>query len=185
MTPAAWPKGCRLLAHPLALLASAVFMAVAFGFMTHGLNGQALAQILSFQLAFTPVRAQQALALWSEAGLAAYRSTLWLDFLFPLGYGLFISGLLARTLIRRQDPPDQRNLWLAAFPWLAVACDYLENLLHAWMLSRGWPFDWLPLLTASTAAAIKWGLMGFAVLTLLALWSRHLIVLLSPRASRP
>lgn len=185
MTPAAWPKGCRLLAHPLALLASAVFMAVAFGFMTHGLNGQALAQILSFQLAFTPAKAQQALALWSEAGLAAYRTTLWLDFLFPLGYGLLISGLLARTFIKAGEAPDNRTHWLAAMPLLAVGCDYLENLLHWWMLSRGWPFGAAPLFIASLAAAVKWGLMGFAVLILLARWTRHLIVLLSPRASRP
>lgn len=184
MTPAPWPKGCRLLAHPLALLASAAFMAVAFGFMTHGLNGQALAQILSFQLAFTPAKAQQALALWSESGLAAYRGTLWLDFIFPLGYGLFTSGLLARALISRQEPPERRNVWLASFPWLAVACDYIENMLHAWMLSRGWPFGGLPLFIASSAAAVKWGLMGFAVLTLLAAWTRLLLDRLSPFSSR-
>jgi hypothetical protein len=185
MTAPAWPRGYRLLAHPLALLISAALMAIAYGFMTQGLNGQALSQILGFQLAFTPAKAQQVIALWSEAGIAAYRGTLWLDFLFPLGYGLFTSGLLARTLINAGEAPDLRTRWLAAIPLVAVGCDYLENLLHWWMLSRGWPFDWLPLLAASSAAASKWGIMGFVILTLLALWTRQLINRLSPHSSRP
>lgn len=185
MTAQRWPKGFRLLGHPLAILFSAAFMIAAYSFMTRSLNSQSLIQIMAFQLAFTPAKAQQVLSLWSPEQSAAYLNTMWLDFLFPLGYGLFASGLLAFTLIRGQEPPDLRNRWLVAFPWVAMGCDYLENLFHWHMLSSGGSLAWLPLLAASTAAAIKWGLMGFVVLTFLALWTRRIITRLSSSSARP
>ncbi|MEW6517345.1 MAG: hypothetical protein AB1439_10640 [candidate division FCPU426 bacterium] len=180
-----WPNPYRLLAHPAFILASAALMVIAYSCMTHGFARHALDHILAFQLSFTPARALRAIAEWGLPGVQAYMASMWLDFIFPLGYGLFISGLLARTLIRGGEQANARTLRLAALPWTAVGCDYLENVLHLWMLSRGWPSEWLPLLAASIAAAIKWGIMAFVILALLATWGRRLIERFFPMASRP
>lgn len=100
-------------------------------------------------------------ALGAE-GRAAYVKTAFLDVLYPLAYGVAISGALARLA-----PPRLR--WL---PWLlpvTVAADLFENLLFVGLAADLWPKTPGVLIVACAANAVKWLTADIAIGSLLVL----------------
>lgn len=87
--------------------------------------------IVSFELAFTPARAQQMINSWSTDAQLRAAFIQGLDFLFPLVYSaMFGLGCImaAGVLGARGKPFARLGVWLAWGFWLAAACDYVENI---------------------------------------------------------
>jgi hypothetical protein len=87
--------------------------------------------IVSFELAFSPARAQQMLSSWGSAAQLRAAFIQGLDFLFPLVYStaLGIGCILAAGVLRSRGRPLARlGAPLAWGLWLAAACDYIENI---------------------------------------------------------
>jgi hypothetical protein len=103
-------------------------------------------------------------ALGAE-GRATYVKTSFLDVLYPLAYGVAISGALARLA-----PPLLR--WLPFLLPVTVAADLTENLLFVGLAAEVWPQAPAVLLVACAANAVKWFTADVALgsLTLLGLW---------------
>lgn len=113
----------------------------------------------------TPETLVATLEALGPEGRAAYVKTSFLDVLYPLAYGVAISGALARLA-----PP--RMGWL---PWLlpvTVAADLTENLLFVGLAAEVWPKTPAVLGLACAANAVKWLTADIALfgLALLGLW---------------
>ena len=113
----------------------------------------------------TPQTLVATLEALGPEGRAAYVKTSFLDVLYPLAYGVAISGALARLA-----PP--RMGWL---PWLlpvTVAADLTENLLFVGLAAEVWPKTPAVLGLACGANAVKWLTADIALfgLALLGLW---------------
>lgn len=150
----------------LFLLAGGVllFYLVLFPGMTA--NPPALRQtgLLDTRLSYTPQQAYQALEAYGPEGRAQYaRTTLLLDFLFPVIYALLLSLLATRGLLRA-FPGAPRLHRLALLPFAVLLCDWLEN---GCILALLWTFPQrlLGLATAAgTFTLLKWIGLALAVL---------------------
>jgi len=74
--------------------------------------------IIAFELAGNEARASSILESWGSKGVAAARTSLWLDFGYMSTYGVF-AALLAEGSDRRLA---RRRLGARRFPWAQVAC---------------------------------------------------------------
>ncbi len=139
-------------------------------------SGGDAGQVFALQLAFTEENFQAVLERWGRAGTAQFLGTLWLDYLFPIAYAVFLASLAARLAAAGQRAPHAPPRLLIALPWGAAALDYAENTLHLAMLGQGGVSAPL-VLAASLAAAAKWALIAATVLGLarraLARFLRH------------
>lgn len=88
--------------------------------------------IIGFELAGSDERASEILSQWGDDGRSAARLSLWLDFPYLLAYSAFLS--LAAAAIR---DAARRHGWrrfarpgsvIAALPWVAGACDVVEDV---------------------------------------------------------
>jgi hypothetical protein len=115
---------------------------------------------LALQLAFTKSAFRDVLNRWGPEAVASYRDWLWLDYLFPLVYAIFLSSAIATLSTRRGQPPAAAHRALFVLPFLAVPFDTLENTLHLVLLRDPAHLAAGVILVASVAAAIKWGLIA-------------------------
>ncbi|WP_111511968.1 hypothetical protein [Mycobacterium kyogaense] len=74
--------------------------------------------IIAFELAGTPDRASSMIDSWGPKGVAAARTSLWLDFGYMTTYGAF-AVLLAEGADRRLA---RRRSGSRLFPWAQLAC---------------------------------------------------------------
>jgi hypothetical protein len=120
----AWPKSQSL----LVIVLLSVSLVLGFMFYFQLLNRDlAPYNIVDFELAWTPEKAQTMLATWGEAGQAAARQSLWIDFAFMPTYAL---GMAALTLLAARSQAGRGQtlgLWLVPAPLLAWALDAVEN----------------------------------------------------------
>jgi len=87
-----------------------------------------------------------------------------LDFAFPLLYALTLASLVA---VAAGPGPGRPALWLFAPPWAAAGLDWIENLLHLWLLAdvhtaadtATAAYPAAAVLTASLAAMAKFALL--------------------------
>lgn len=120
--------------------------------------------VLDLQKAFTPERFGAVVAAWGD-GIEAFKlSLIMLDFAFPLLYAAALAGLIA---IAGGPTPQRAALLLFCLPWAAAAFDWVENLIHLWLLAdvhhaaaaAGTVYPALPVAAASTAAMLKFALL--------------------------
>lgn|GEM_PF-2254933 len=119
--------------------------------------------VLDLQKAFTPERFGTVVAAWGD-GIEAFKSSLiMLDFAFPLLYAAALASLIA---IAGGPAPKRAALVLFCLPWAAAGFDWVENLLHLWLLSdvhqaadAAAAYPALPVAAASTAAMLKFALL--------------------------
>lgn len=135
----------------------------AIGMLLHPV-GTGLA--FKFQLATDKDTALQVLNLWGEAGRIQFAKHFRLDFIHPLLY----SGLLFVLLKRFCQSWLGPRLWpLAAIaPWIAAACDEVENLMELRILHE---LDAVPagvVLASGMIASCKWLLAAVCLLLALA-----------------
>lgn len=91
--------------------------------------------VLRLQTALTPEAFLTVKQGWVDAGvLDAYWRHFLLDFPHPLLYGAFLAACLAGALRRSRAPASLDGLLL--LPFVAAACDLVENSLHVLFLLR-------------------------------------------------
>lgn len=108
-----------------------------FGFATGrlmaadaALLGDRLAELTCLQLAFTPERAAEVLAVFSaEQRAAIARLLVPADMVFAWGYGLQFTGLLGLLTLRLPAAWKRAGAWLIWAPLGASALDCLEDVL--------------------------------------------------------
>jgi len=119
--------------------------------------------VIALQLAFSQEAFDAILDQWRADGVRYYqRSTLAIDYVFPVAYALLFSSLIALLGTRPGGEPSTLDLACFSVPLAAGMLDWLENTLHlvllGGLLANGGPW----ILLASTAASIKWGLLGLS-----------------------
>lgn len=132
--------------------------------------------IVDFEFVWNAARAAEMTGAWGEAGNAAARHSLWLDFGFiPVYALLFVSVTLfaARASAGRWQT---LGLWLALTPFAAGLFDAVENVSLLGLLPPASPAD-MPALIAGLCASAKFGLLlvclAYILVTLLmVLWRR-------------
>lgn len=142
----------------------AIMCVLAFGL----LQGSALDGKTSFvrmQTAFTVERLGSILQEWGEEGVAAYRRTMYADYIFPLAYGVLLASGIALTSTPKEKAaaPRPTALFLFSLPLIATLCDLVENSLQLIQLRDPLTLD--PTLTFLTAlaASIKFTLLGVSI----------------------
>lgn len=89
--------------------------------------------VLRLQTTFSPETFASIKASWVEAGLIdSYWRHFHFDFPHPVWYSLFLASLLAGGLNFARMPAKYDVILLA--PFVAAACDFVENSLHVWFL---------------------------------------------------
>jgi hypothetical protein len=87
--------------------------------------------IVSFELAFTPARAQQMIDSWGIDAQLRGAFIQGLDFLFPLVYSIALGLgclLTSRVLRSRGKPLSRLGVFIAWGLIIAALCDYIENI---------------------------------------------------------
>ena len=114
------------------------------------------AGIVSFELAATSADADAALFAWGDDGqVYAVYSVVW-DYLFMIGYGLWMSRLALHAGQRLRGRSKIVAGWggaLAKVVWFAVLMDALENAALLVVLTHGGAQPWPGL--AAAAAGVK------------------------------
>jgi len=120
---------------------------------------------VALQLAFSSQAFADILRHWGTEGVRAYqRSTLSIDYLFPIAYALCLSSSIAWLSSGADSTePGRGMLLIFALPWAAALFDYAENTLHLILLRQTEQLSATLVLLASVAAAVKWGLIAFCV----------------------
>ncbi len=130
-----------------------------------GANG-----ILGLQFAFTPQTARTIIQLWGREGAALIARTMWVDYIYPLFYATFLASCLA-YFSRKWKMFGPRTLFvLILLPFFAAFLDYVENTLHLILLHQFPALSAHLVFVASTAATIKWLLVGWSLLVILYLF---------------
>ncbi|MFH1329144.1 MAG: hypothetical protein ABIJ48_00580 [Actinomycetota bacterium] len=119
---------------------------------------------LELQRAFTPERFGAVVGAWGDGVEAFKTSLILLDFAFPLIYAAGLGSLVALV---GGPGPGRAARWLFVLPWVAAGLDWIENLLHLWLLtdvhtaadalSAAFPAP--VVLAASLAAMLKFALL--------------------------
>ncbi len=90
-------------------------------------------EVLRLQTTFSPETFASIKAGWIDAGLLdSYWRHFLFDFVHPVWYGLFLAALLAGGLDFARASARYDFILLA--PFVAGACDFVENCLHVWFL---------------------------------------------------
>lgn len=119
--------------------------------------------IVALQLAFSKEAFQRVITQWGPVGVRLYQqSTLGLDFFFPIAYALCLSSWIAWLSLTPGREPGRGLVTLFTLPWLAAVLDWIENISHLVLLRDVQHLSAPLVLIASTAAAIKWGLIAFS-----------------------
>jgi len=154
--------------HSFPVLRMAFIVAIACVMAFGLLQGSALdgkTGIFRMQTAFTVERLGAILQEWGEEGVAAYRRTMYADYIFPLAYGILLASGIALTSTPKEKAaaPKQTALFLFSLPLIAALCDLVENSLQLIQLQDPQTLD--PTLTFFTAlaASIKFTLLGISI----------------------
>lgn len=113
-------------------------------------------------------------ARWEAAGLLdTYLAHYRFDMIHPLWYGVFLAALLAKGMNANAIPAKYDNLLLV--PFVAAACDVVENFLHLNYIHDRATITTGNVLISNGAANLKW---------LLAIGSVVAVIALAVRAQR-
>jgi hypothetical protein len=123
------------------LLSGAAMLPAMAAMSSHG------ASLFAFENAGAVGRSQGIVNEWGSAGKAAMWWQLGLDLPFLIGYGLFLAGACSAVARRARQAGRTRLERVAAlvawFGPLAAACDFLQNVSLAFVLSghvvQPWP----------------------------------------------
>jgi hypothetical protein len=124
--------------------------------------------VIPLELAFSAEAFSSIITQWGAEGVRAYQvSTVCIDYWFPVAYAMFLAGLIAVLTFKPGGTPSRLQLTCFALPFIAGLLDWMENTLHL-ILLRDPSHVSAPLVVfASIAAALKWGLIVFAILAIL------------------
>ncbi len=126
--------------------------------------------ILGLEFAGSDTRVAEIMCQWGEHGDYLARLSLWIDFGFMLSYGTFfaLAALATRDFARARGLDVLASVGVAA-PALAIGAalfDLVENVI--WLLVLGGHVGAVAPPIATTCAALKFLLIGLAILYALA-----------------
>lgn len=123
-------------------------------------TGAAPLGIVSFELAGTPAVVQRIMAAWSDAGQAAARFNIRIDFLYLLAYGIALSvGCVVASgwWARRSQAVARLGAPMSVAMLIAAGSDALENLMMLSAMDD--PVNALFPMLARAFALLKFGLL--------------------------
>ncbi len=131
-------------------------------------------KVLRMQTSISDTVVRETFAEWRQAGLLGrYASHYWLDFPHGVWYGLFLSSLLTHLFDR--NGISERYNFLLAVPFVAAACDIVENLCHLSFLANEANITPALVAVSGTSSILKWSLAGLSVIAIGILVARSLL----------
>ena len=115
--------------------------------------------ILDFEFAWTKERILTIFSQWGDPGMAFHAEGVYWDFLYILGYGAFIAGLILIISRKLSGKIQLIGLYLTFSPFLAGLFDCIENILLLTMLNNPSGFSTVIPLIAGIMATIKFSLL--------------------------
>lgn len=121
--------------------------------------------LFTMQTRFTVESMQAVLTEWGKDGVRAYLNLMWVDFLFPAAYAVFLASAITWADAGTQSSASvHASLGLFMLPLIAGALDWVENLFHLFLLpNAGQNLPPIPTFLAALAASLKWGLLFLSV----------------------
>jgi hypothetical protein len=113
--------------------------------------------VVDLQLSLSNGVFTQIAVIWGDAIDSVFWSIVWFDFLFPVAYALLFRHAYVRA---SRSAALEPNTVIAVAPVGAAALDWLENLLLLFLLSMPMPPPALLVGLMSTAAILKFALLG-------------------------
>ena len=110
------------------------------------LSGGSLS-VIELQLAFSVDGFRDVALQWGPEGISYFRTTIWIDFLYPIAYASFLSLLLYSKGVGRLG---------LTLPPIAAILDMAENTIHVWQLGDLASLSPFWITIASLCAVIKW-----------------------------
>jgi len=120
--------------------------------------------MISLELAFTKSAFNQILDKCGADGVRSHLIMIWVDYLFILAYTGFLANLLG-SLLKSID--YNRALTFFSFPVLAGVLDVVENTLLLIQLPNTESLNGVLIFLASSAAAVKFVLIGITIILIL------------------
>lgn len=131
-------------------------------FFYSDLPGRGSREVLSLQFAFNGHNFSEIISRWGENGIHIFLKYMALDYVYPVSYASFFSGLMGFVLKKK----NRAATVIMFLPLMSALFDFAENSTHIHLLTGGPPYNASLILLASLAASVKY---SFLVLTLLIL----------------
>jgi len=133
--------------------------------------------VVYLQLAFFRENFEAVISAWGPEGVSFFLKTIWIDFIYPISYAVLLASaplFLSKFVRDSYGDIDFKAVddkipiaVIIIIPFLAAFFDYIENILHAVILSRRVFSDSI-IFTASVAATLKWALIFVSLFIVLA-----------------
>lgn len=120
--------------------------------------------LISLELIFSKTGLNQIIGQCGEDGIRSHLIMLWVDYLFIFAYVGFLANLLG-SLIRDIDYDKALNLF--SIPIIAGVLDFTENTIFLFQLQNTESLSGLLIFIASSAALIKFILIGITIILIL------------------
>ncbi len=115
--------------------------------------------ILDFEFAWTTSRISEIFAAWGSAGMTLHANGIYWDFLYIIGYGALIAGLILLISRKLSGKIQLIGLYMTFTPFLAGIFDCIENILLLTMLNNPSSFSPSIPLIAGIMATIKFSIL--------------------------
>lgn len=120
--------------------------------------------ILNFEFAWTPEQVKAIFTTWGAEGMVLQALGVYWDFLYIIGYSLFIFGCILLISRRLKGKFQIVGLYASLTPIIAGIFDVLENLNLLIMLENPASFPSFIPLIASMCATIKFSFLIIAII---------------------
>ncbi|MHA1675119.1 MAG: hypothetical protein ACTSYI_15995 [Promethearchaeota archaeon] len=115
--------------------------------------------ILDIEFAWTPGQITTIFTAWGTEGMTLHAAGIYWDFLYILGYGPFIAGLILLLSRKLSGKIQIVGFYMTFAPLLAGLFDVVENILLLTMLNNPSEISAAVPLIAGIMASIKFGLL--------------------------
>jgi hypothetical protein len=123
--------------------------------------------VIYLQMAFLKSYFVGVIATWGVEGVNLFLGTIWLDFIFPVSYGILFASLYATITSDDEsfsiDSIASIDKISFLLPLCAASFDYLENISHIVILVFRLYYNPMTIM-ASTFAFLKWLLLLLSIL---------------------
>lgn len=167
---------------PVTLIAFIIFISltITFNLITSGIAVFRNYGVLDFEFAWTTEQLNIIFAVWGNEGMQIQALAVYLDFLYIIGYSLFIFGVLLFIARKLEGKIQNITLIIGLTAFLAGMFDIIENINLLIMLGDPGNLSTLNAATASFCATIKFSLLFIEIIWFLI----TLLVLLIKKKSK-
>ena len=120
--------------------------------------------ILDFEFAWTASQISLIFTAWGSEGMTLHATGIYWDFLYILGYGSLIAGLIFIISRKLSGKMQFIGFYMVFTPFLAGIFDCIENFLLLFMLNNPSGFSTVIPLVTGVMATIKFSLLIIGIL---------------------